>query len=274
MTLWADVELAEISDVRARLVTPEFSLQLDPEADDIDEQIQSCLDAAKDDLRKHLSIWARDNYPSTVKDWMNLRLYEVTKYRERMDLDKLPPYSGRDDSFFWEGSLHSATEYSELINPDTYATNDTPVSGVQGTWAGTAENESRLVDYKHNKLYINRGTKDSPTWERSDFRDALNYIDNPEELVESHLLLTIQRMFERGLFRARVDATSVSEKSFFMDSEAFWQRRFLDELYGCSDNGRPVSPGVLKLLSIDFSGNGDLSDFELNAAGQNHFGFA
>ena len=40
----------------------------------------------------------------------------------------------------------------------------TPVDGTSGTLVGVADPGDMLIDYTNKKLYVNTGTKASPTW--------------------------------------------------------------------------------------------------------------
>lgn len=280
--IWDDQEFATVPLVKNRC--EDIGILTQKNGEQLDSLIAKCIgqdatdyDNAKYDLKKHLYSWAKDKYPDTIEKWQSLVGYAFGRYRDRFDLDKLRPNGGA-----WYYNNNEFIEISGVIpaalNPQTYYTNTVPVNGTSGTLAGVAANGARL-DYiattGEQRLYINRGSITSPTWEKTNHRDAVNWILNSEVLIEPHICATMRRLAEKGIFSNRVNYQDRANKEFSMDSESYWNIKFLDTLYGQKDEkGRTINPGILKDLDIDYSGDGIMSDFEMATVGEEHFGFA
>lgn len=279
---WANTTLATVALVRGRCSDIGLIVQKGSSPLNIDTIIQNGIetsdgvDDAKNDLKKHLYLWAKDKYPSTVEKWQNLVGYNFGRYRDRFDLDKIPPTG----AWYYDGGefLNAGIIPVASLTPPTYYTSTVPVNGTSGTLAGVAANGSRL-DYiastGQQRLYVNRGSQSSPTWDKANYRDALDWILNADVLVEPHICATMRRLSEKGIFSNRTNYQDSANKDFAFASEGYWNNKFLSNLYGERDEkGRTVNPGVLKDLDIAYSGDGIMSDFEMTLSGDEHFGFA
>lgn len=277
---FANTPLATLTIVNDRLVTAELLLSEEAGSQSANEMIGSCLVDAKNELRKHLIAWAKEIYDDRLKKFLDLRSSQLQHYHERLNFDFIPPYSD-GTSNVWavaNGGFNPISEFNDSANPTTYYFSGSPANGTAGSLVGEATNGDVLVDVATRKFYINRGTAwnaatPSVTWDRFNHRDAIDRITNPEELIESHLCETLRRMCQKGAFRTRPNVKTPEIQGFFMNSQDYWRQEFINNLYGDMDqHSKKRIPGALEALDIDFSGDGDISDFEKSLAREEHWG--
>lgn len=279
ITTFANTTFATRTLIRKRLIDAELLLSEEKDSDRIYEMIDPCLVDAKTELKKHLINWAKDVYSDRLDKFLELRSSQLQHYHERLNFDMIPPYSDGTTNVWAvaNGAFNPISSLDESANPTTYYISGSPTNGTSGTLVGEATNGDVVVDAATRKFYINRGTEwnavtPSVTWDRFNHKDVPDHIQNPEELIEAHLCETIRRMVQKGAFRARANTKNAEVHGFFMSTQDYWRNEFLINLYGDRDEYKIIVPGALNALDIDFSGDGDISDFERSVTDREHWG--
>jgi hypothetical protein len=213
--------------------------------------------------RQRLLLRFQKSYPNTAEEFLKRMAVHLAEYRGM------------------RGALQNAvglsdlsTENSNSINSDSwpnvtlidtgatlyYVTSDDPTNGTSGTYAGTAENGAYLVKEPVEKLYINRGTKASPIWVRWDTTSLIDYILNPEELLECGYLRAIAYLKGYGTI---MDNNDFTQRLDFMPKV---QQAAMKELIEAEDL-------AFELLRVDESADGLISDNEVKRQTRKRFFF-
>lgn len=226
----------------------------------------------KFDLIKHL----RTIYPTTMSKWIVYMRSQIASKLEGANRDyflsggdKIMPQGFSDSinnlqGYNGLGNFIIGTPAQDNIN--IFLFYGVPVSGSSGTLTGKAPmtNGSILLDTNRmdpKSVYINRGDTDFPIWQTFRADDAIDYILNPEVLINCQIYAALMMLQEDGLLR---DRPNYQQKGFQADMKKMFEIAYDEAKNGTlSDDGKKrVNTGDLSLIDFDLSGDGTLSDWE------------
>lgn len=291
-TQYADLTIGTIDGVQTKVGSTELAVQVTKYDPSLDSIIQTALNDTKaNTLANHLDNYFRDVMPSTIPRWVEIRTYHFRKWHRRFNLDTYPVmgmFQGGGGGWYYNGGqfvgVNAVTGgLTGRQHPETFwidlQLGATPTNGNDNTctlW-GSARNGDRAIDVNNNVLYINRGsdTSNPPTvnWQVQNYQDMKNYLINPSILAQAHEYCAIARMFELGATRNTPNYAGQDKKSYMLDMQEHYHRKFVASLYGeFTEYGKPLIPGVLKLVQTDFSNLGQWGEFDKEMAGEEHWG--
>ncbi len=229
---------------------------------DCDVKCTQMLGRMANFYRQTLLLRFQKSYPNTAKDFLSLQALRLQEYRG-MRSSLLNAAGVSELSIDWLLDSTSANIGVPALGTSStlyYITADDPVNGTSGTYAGTAENGAFLVKEPVEALYINRGTKSSPTWVQWSTTSLIDYILNPTELLECGYLRTIFYMKGYGTI---IDISNFSERLRDMPTA---QKLSLQEAMEAENL-------ALSIIQVDPSADGLLSDQEVRATTNRRYFF-
>lgn len=217
---------------------------------DSDDELQQCIDESKEaELRKHLELYAQKIFPQNISAVISRSRSFVEQAKSREIYDSI-----ENSGLAWymsEGHIQYMNGYTRSdYYPSLLYYSGTPTNIL-------AKNGTMLIDTVGWRVYINRGNESVPSWSECLSSDALDRIKNPTRLKYAQIYAALWYGAERGMFKnAAINDPSYTEWS------AFYQDKFIGELYGTFVNGKKISDGILGVIEFDFSGDDIIQDYE------------
>lgn len=187
MATWAATNLCQYSDVAGRLRSLGYLLQVEGDTDEI-SLFKEHYDTAKADIKKRLHIRFKRKYFNTPNEWRTKAAKLHEDYLKKMDFvsgsNAILPKGFNGSDYFTE---------RESTTPVLYFNSGVPTSA---TYANDALNGDYLINTDRNGfLYINRGTTETPDWDRWSYKDLTDYIlDGSNALKETAIAGTLYYM--------------------------------------------------------------------------------
>lgn len=225
-------------------------------------------------LKNDLIKECRRRFPKTMKDWQRKLRQDIDRFRSEFDRDKYQSHITEIDqpnSLFPLGGFSSLTYggiagfglVTEVQDPPVIFNSGVPGSSVKAK-PGKICIDTNSLDDEH--AYINRGTFDAPNWQIWNADDGINFIFNPEVLVNCQCATALVWAARDGLFADTPEFSSPMNKGFRMDVKAMLEREYEEAKYGTlADDGKSrvsKSEGDFPLIKWDIDGDGVIQDFE------------
>jgi hypothetical protein len=260
---WTNTTLASVGDVNAFLTDLSIPLATN-KRDELEQFVINKIATVKNDfIRPRLQELFTKVYPDTVDRWIQYAELQLDSERERMA--KLYDQSGANyvvlPGSYAVGAYLTGSylpffmdSFGSGLPPRTYYNYGTPTNGTAGSFAGTAENGSFLVDTRYRQLYINRGTLSSPTWSAFIAENLIDYLANAD-VTNGQVLKrsTCAGAIWLCLLDGEMKNNSNWDQNFELLAEVIkrW-KAYYDEWFAQD----------VTLLKVDISGDGIITEYE------------
>lgn len=185
--MWSDYVLCTISDIQARLTSPEMLLVVTKGSPLVDNLIKGKITLAKRKIYNALLLEVQNRVPMIAQRWMNRKRgqtdYLAQELRREFEIlgktAQVPIVPGVYDGSVID--LYMLLSMTQGLTPRTFSAPAAPINGAQGTYAGTAYPGSVYVDVSPgngDKMYYNTGTLNAPIWTRPNAAFVLNNLLN------------------------------------------------------------------------------------------------
>ena len=242
-----------------------------------DSYVQNKITLSKNRLLKFdLQKECQKRFPDTIEQWtrfmhdqMDSAVASNARTRIQSRIDEVLPPNSFDATYAY---LNTYT-FNALFGFQPYATVQDPLvyfnSGVPGstTLQNVAKRGAICIDTlsSDNQFpYINRGSAAAPNWQVMNARDGIDYILNPDVLINCAVHATLLLMAKDGIFQSNVGYTSNNIYSYTTSTEAMFSDWYDEAKNGrlSDDKKKRISEGDFSLIDWDMDGDGIISNFE------------